>query len=562
MKTKQPKSAALYARYSTDRQDSRSIDDQLRRCRRFAEEREFVVVDEFTDAAKSGASVHRADLQRLLAAVRQPIPPFTVVLVDDLSRLSRDLGDTWNIVFGQLAGAGVQVIDCTTGMASDGAGARLTFGAMALVNDTFLQLVKAETHRGLEGRALAGFHTGGRCYGYSSKPEPSPPDLEHPRYLVVIKLDEANIVQRIYEARANGASLSFIMRNLNSDGIPAPYDKLGYSKHATGKGWAINQVQYMLKNDRYTGRITWNKRKWYRDPVTKRRRFKERPESEWVVFDHAALCIVSPDLWKRVQETFRVPSEKRSRGRPPGSCSVVKHPHLMTGLLRCSVCGGSMTVLGSKKKGAKTYRQLCCATNHNKGPSACPNAKQVSMSRVEESVIEGVIDFVGSEKFRSWATEALYREEKKHEREQLPDPRELLERQLQAQQAKVDRVAEAVLEEGLSDALKTLLKREEGKLRDLRGRLATTAPPKRAQGTQPPLEVEKLLQTLRNIETIMDENPLAARQAVQRVVDSVLLNPNGADGEYQAEVTLKEERPVLSSAVPSFAGKLSCGDRI
>jgi len=64
-----------------------------------------------------------------------------------------------------LASVGVRVVDCTTGMASDSAGARLTFGALALVNDTFLQLAKTETHRGLEGRALAGFWTGGRVFG-------------------------------------------------------------------------------------------------------------------------------------------------------------------------------------------------------------------------------------------------------------------------------------------------------------------------------------------------------------------------------------------------------------
>jgi hypothetical protein len=83
----------------------------------------------------------------------RPLPP------------SRDLGNTWRVIFEDFASVRVTVIDCNTGMVSDGAGARLAFGAMALVNDTFLQLVKAETHRGLQGRAIVGFHTGGRCYG-------------------------------------------------------------------------------------------------------------------------------------------------------------------------------------------------------------------------------------------------------------------------------------------------------------------------------------------------------------------------------------------------------------
>lgn len=121
-------------------------------------------------------------MQRLLSASRvKGGAPFRAVLVDDLSRLSRDLGDTGRSFFRDLASADVRVVDVTTGMSSDGAGACLTFGALALVNDTFLQLVRTETHRGLEGRALGGFWTCGRCYGYSSVEEENPPDPEHPR---------------------------------------------------------------------------------------------------------------------------------------------------------------------------------------------------------------------------------------------------------------------------------------------------------------------------------------------------------------------------------------------
>ena len=109
-------------------------------------------------------------------------------------------------------------------------------------------------------------------------------------------------------------------------------------------------MQYLLKNDRYVGHITWNKRKWFRDPMTKRRRFKERPPSEWVVMDRPDLRIVDPVIWERVQQTFRVWSGSKKPGRPPGSSSIVKYEHLLTGLLRCGVCGGSMTVLGSKRK--------------------------------------------------------------------------------------------------------------------------------------------------------------------------------------------------------------------
>jgi DNA invertase Pin-like site-specific DNA recombinase len=104
----------------TDKQDARSIDDQLRRCRAFAEGRGLTVVAVHQDAAMSGASRARPGLQRLLAEAKRKA--FDAVIVDDLSRLSRDLGNTWNLIFGDLGSVGVRVIDATTGMASDAAG--------------------------------------------------------------------------------------------------------------------------------------------------------------------------------------------------------------------------------------------------------------------------------------------------------------------------------------------------------------------------------------------------------------------------------------------------------
>jgi site-specific DNA recombinase len=258
---------AIYARYSTDRQDARSIDDQLRRCRRYAEERSYQVVTEYKDAAQSGAALHRAGMQRLLAEARRGRQcSFRAVLVDDLSRLSRDLGNTWRVVFEDLAAAGVRVIDCSSGMSSTQSGARLAFGAMALVNDTFLQIVRSETHRGLEGRALGGFCAGGRVYGYSTKPEENPPDPERVRKVYCVERSEARIVRRVFDAYANGKTLGAIAASLNHDQIPAPYDR-DYTKRA-GKGWGPSTIRAMLRNERYIGRFGWNRRQWIRHPTT------------------------------------------------------------------------------------------------------------------------------------------------------------------------------------------------------------------------------------------------------------------------------------------------------
>ena len=108
---------AIYARFSTDRQDARSIDDQLRRCRAYAEKQGLRVVAVYMDGAESSAHLERAQMQQMLSDLQRPGgPAFSAVLVDDLSRLSRDIWDMGQLVYRQLAGFGITLVGVNTGM--------------------------------------------------------------------------------------------------------------------------------------------------------------------------------------------------------------------------------------------------------------------------------------------------------------------------------------------------------------------------------------------------------------------------------------------------------------
>lgn len=92
---------AIYARYSSDLQRASSIDDQLRRCREYASRQGWTVMEEFVlaDRAVSAASVAGRDgLQRLIKAAKAKSRPFDCLLVDDTSRLARDLSDALRTV--------------------------------------------------------------------------------------------------------------------------------------------------------------------------------------------------------------------------------------------------------------------------------------------------------------------------------------------------------------------------------------------------------------------------------------------------------------------------------
>ena len=80
--------AAIYARYSTDMQSAASITDQVRICRRLAEERGWQVVEVFADEAISGATHLRPGFQAMQQAAIAG--QFDVLVAEALDRLSRD----------------------------------------------------------------------------------------------------------------------------------------------------------------------------------------------------------------------------------------------------------------------------------------------------------------------------------------------------------------------------------------------------------------------------------------------------------------------------------------
>ncbi len=80
--------AVVYARYSSSKQRESSIEDQFRNCTRFADREGWDMVTHYSDEALSGTSKDRPDFKRLLADAESG--GFDVLLVDDLSRLSRD----------------------------------------------------------------------------------------------------------------------------------------------------------------------------------------------------------------------------------------------------------------------------------------------------------------------------------------------------------------------------------------------------------------------------------------------------------------------------------------
>lgn len=345
--------AALYARFSTDLQSDRSIPDQLRDCERIAARHGFRVVARFHDAGISGGTARRPGYAAMLEAARRG--DLDVIVAEDISRLWRNMAEQAPRL-AELYDLGVHVVthDLDTRQES----AAILGAVLGASNETYRREIARRTRRGLEGLARQGKHTGGRAYGFDG--------------LDVIEA-EAAIVREIFERYGGGESMRSIALDLNRRGIPSPGATWRRRERATDGRWRVSALHAILKNERYIGRVIWNRYRWIRSAADSRRRTRvENPRSEWII--NEGPVIIDRRTWDRVRARM-VTGFPSPKARPK---------FLLSGLLECGVCGGKMTITGRGHR-----RRYVCANRHT--GAGCDNDLGVSRELAEELILRPVI---------------------------------------------------------------------------------------------------------------------------------------------------------------------------
>ena len=161
--------AAIYARYSSENQSEKSIDDQIRVCKNYIKEHNMTLSDEhiYTDEAISGSIVNRPGLEALQKTLENK--EFDAVVVDDLSRLSRSNHQMLTLVL-KFDYHQVKIISVSDGIVAGEEDSKLGIHIRGLINELYLDDLRKKTMRGLEGQKLRGFSTGENVYGYYTKP--------------------------------------------------------------------------------------------------------------------------------------------------------------------------------------------------------------------------------------------------------------------------------------------------------------------------------------------------------------------------------------------------------
>jgi len=526
---------AIYARKSTEQNDvadeAKSITRQIESARAYAARKGWTVDDThvYSDDGISGAlfGSKRPGLARLLLALR-PRPPFQVVVMSEESRLGRESIETgWTLK--QITDAGVRVFfyledrERTLATAMDKVMLSLTNFASEMEREKARQ----RTHDALLRKARQGHVPGGACFGYTNEPVFDGERRAHVKR--VIEPRQAAVVTRIFEMAAAGTGVKRIAAALNEERVLAPAPRRSARPHT----WASSTVRDVLHRELYRGRLVWNRR--LRDRGAKH--VQLHPKDEWVTGEAPELRIIPEALWLAVHERLaasRAVYLQRTGGHAYGRpVNALESPYLLTGLLSCGACGGSMFMHKHDHGRASSSRRpfYACVVYHQRGRAVCKNNLEVRMESADQAVLKAVErDVLRIEVLETSLAKAL--DALRPYPDVLDGQAQALRDDLARLDAEVGRLVNAIAAGGELAALMAALHDRERRRAQLRMELATLdRASKRDDGVGPGL-LDQLREQLADWQGMLRQEMGPARQALKSLLAGRLIfTPHERDGE-------------------------------
>lgn len=515
---------AVYARYSSDLQRATSIEDQVRVARTYAAAQGWTVDEArvYSDAGISGASIDgRPGFQALMAAAAQQPRLFDVLLVDDSSRVARDIADAIRVLQ-TLKFFNIRVLYLSQNIDSASEQAETLVAVHGMVDSLYLKEAAKKIKRGLAGQHARGFATGAITFGYRTVPVPDPtgkldsdgrPILLGKR--VELNPGEAPIVRLIFEWYAAGTGVDSIVARLNREGHRGP----------RGRRWRIGAVKTVVRNEKYRGLLIWGREAVDRRPGTRQRVIRPVPRDQWHIQERPELRIVSEDLWRRVQA--RRDEVRQAFGLKPGATlargrHAIHSRHLFTGLMRCGSCGRSISIVtggyGSPRYG--------CPSSWKNGVDACPNRLTIRAKVADAALVAGLRAELLRPETVQYVTGALAAELNRLI-DQRPTVRARIEAALQDAERRLQNLVAAVEGGGAAATLLEAIRVREADVRRLTAELDAVSEPLESKLAVMPTWVR---QQLEDVAGLLSEAPERTKAEFRRLGVGFVLHPVREEG--------------------------------
>lgn len=332
MNTMKKQRCYLYLRVSTEMQvEGYSLEAQRDRLKREADHRNMQVISEFSDEGKSGKNIDgRPAFQEMLQRIKDKTDNIDFVLVFKLSRFGRNAADVLTSLQ-LMQDFGVNLICMEDSIDSSKDSGKLMISVLSSVAEVERENIRTQTMAGRVQKAKEGKWNGGFApYGYG---------LENGK--LVICDEEAEVVRLIFE--------KYTKTPMGAHSIAKWLNENGYVKirrqNGTNERFAASFVKSVLDNPVYIGKIAYGRRR--NEKIEgERNKFHIVKQAEYPVYEGLHNPIVDDTTW----ETARAKREENAFRREKTHSK--EHEHVLSGILKCPVCGSSMygTVNRKKKK--------------------------------------------------------------------------------------------------------------------------------------------------------------------------------------------------------------------
>lgn len=471
------KAGALYIRVSTEMQEELSPDAQRRLLLDYAKQHGISVAAEhiFQDDGISGRKAgKRPEFMRMIGLAKEKEKPFSVILVWKYSRFARNQEES--IVYKSLLRKnGVDVVSISEPLI-DGVFGSLIERIIEWMDEYYSIRLSGEVFRGMSEAALRGRYLARPPLGYRIGQPKQPPSIVP---------EEAEVVRQIFDWYVNGGlGIYAITKRLNSLGL----------KTSRGKPFEKRGVTYILQNPAYSGTLRWNR--------TENATNRIKDKSEWIMADGNYPAIIPKDIFEAAQKRYE--SEYRPKhSRPPES-----HRHWLSGLVKCSACGRSLsTSIHTDSRYGRKYVNFQCY-GYSKGK--CATSHSVSETKLSAIVLGSFRELLESDSIS-------YSRKCPKEKDSTPA---ILREQLARLAAKEERVR-AAYEDGIDTLDEYRANRERIKAERLRleQHLASYAPLSKAEGDAfIRAKIKSVLDVLTNPDADVPTKSNALRSVCEKII--------------------------------------------
>lgn len=324
-----PKTAAIYARYSTDGQNERSLERQIEACKAYAKLLGLTIVAIFTDVASGKSLDGRSGMRQAINAANQG--EFHFFLVEAMDRVARDQADNLYL-YKHFTTRGIEIHECPGGIVH-----RFHAAIKGFMSEEVRLYLLARCAWGRKQMIESGLTPHKPKFGYTK-------NTRYPGILIPHQ-ERLSVVAMIFKLFNEGALIADICRALTGV-YPSPSDcnKMDAGKPVTGYGpWFHQAVASILESPLYTGLIVDGVTSFNRDPRSPHFGKRElRPLEDWRVGRFECEPVVDEATWESTQKLLR------SRVTPGRRVTVASH--MLFGRLFCMNCGCELKILKWTKR--------------------------------------------------------------------------------------------------------------------------------------------------------------------------------------------------------------------